>query len=230
MTKEEELLLYNTLTREEFNKVVIEECIQHSSISYMINHYSRINRGTVSESEIRSAVYLAICEAIHKYDPQKGFMFITYASFWIRKFILKDVGQYKHALHIPYDRALSGEYFSSSLDKPVFDDNDTTTRADLIEGTNNVKEWERREQMSYYVETYRECLEHIEWDIIGRYYGIEPHKESESMRDIAKSYKMTYNQCRNVFYRGIRNMRNCELHSSNKNDRTDLFNNSIIKE
>jgi RNA polymerase sigma factor (sigma-70 family) len=48
-------------------------------------------RGQVDEDDLLQAAMVGLIEAVDRYDPEKGYAFVTYACWWINKLISEEI-------------------------------------------------------------------------------------------------------------------------------------------
>lgn len=85
---------YEKMTREEEAKATPEELVKRN-LRFVINHVGRKygSRPPLPREELVSCGNLGLIEASKRFDPKKGFKFITYAVWWIEREIQKAIGE-----------------------------------------------------------------------------------------------------------------------------------------
>ena len=84
-------------------------------------------KGTLSMLDLIQYGNMGLMDAVDTFDVTKGFRFITHAIVYIRKSIMAGLNEDSRLVR-DYHTTTSNEH--TSLDAPVFDDNDTDTLAD----------------------------------------------------------------------------------------------------
>lgn len=84
---------------------------------------SQLNRAhcNIRDDDLLSAAMLGICEAVDRYDPDRGFAFSTYAVFWIRKCIGDCVVQ-SHWNTLKPPKKMIDSYMRRMLEENELDD------------------------------------------------------------------------------------------------------------
>lgn len=76
-------------------------------IKSLVRTINRIKPCGLSRGEAVNVGSLAICRAIEKYDPTRGTHFVSYATWWVRQFILDENAKATSFINIPI--ALQGK-------------------------------------------------------------------------------------------------------------------------
>lgn len=135
-----------------------------------------------------------LIEAAKRFTPDKDTKFITYAQFWIRKYLNESIVEHGRTVRIPhnqeyeiYKEKVKGDYDRNltnvEIDKP-FNDDDSTTFGDMLLTEDFVDPFEKEEQNSQ-LKFFLEQLTPEEVQIIKLFYGIEETK-SLSTREVSK--------------------------------------------
>lgn len=135
-----------------------------------------------------------LIEAAKRFTPDKESKFITYAQFWIRKYLNESIVHFGRTVRIPhnqeydiYKEKVSGTWEGNlsnvSLDKPINEDGDFTM-GDLLLHENFSDPFEKEEQ-SNQLNFFLKQLNEEEIKIIKLYYGIE-ETSSLSTREVGK--------------------------------------------
>jgi len=135
-----------------------------------------------------------LIEAAKRFTPDKESKFITYAQFWIRKYLNESIVHFGRTVRIPhnqeydiYKEKVSGTYEGNltnvQLDKPINEDGDFTM-GDLLLNENFQDPFEKEEQ-SNQLNFFLKQLNEEEIKIIKLYYGIE-ETSSLSTREVGK--------------------------------------------
>lgn len=82
------------------NKYMVNEIICHNYglILKMLNRYSN---SFFSNEDLFSLGILGLYKAIDRFDVSKGYKFSTYATFWIRQMITREIANKKYLIRIP---------------------------------------------------------------------------------------------------------------------------------
>lgn len=135
-----------------------------------------------------------LIEAAKRFTPDKNTKFITYAQFWIRKYLNETIVEHGRTVRLPhnqeydiYKEKISGSYDRNltnvELDKPI-DEDGTDKLGDFILSEDFSDPFEKEEQTSQ-LKFFLEQLTPQEIQIIKLFYGIEETK-SLSTREVSK--------------------------------------------
>ena len=105
----------------EAKRVLIE-----ANLRFVVRVAKRFRRCGVPMEDLINEGNIGLINAIERFDPDKGYHFITYAVWWIRQSIMKSVGEYHRMIKLPTHRAnelshirkFSAEYQSEHGSKP----------------------------------------------------------------------------------------------------------------
>lgn len=101
ISPEEEILLARQIKRgdkQALNKLVRANL---KFVVYIAREYE--DRGLPLD-ELISEGNLGLIEAAHRFDPERGFKFISYAVWWIRQSILRALAKYSRLVRVPINR------------------------------------------------------------------------------------------------------------------------------
>lgn len=135
-----------------------------------------------------------LIEAAKRFTPDKDSKFITYAQFWIRKYLNESIVEFGRTVKLPhnqeyqiYKEKVTGSYERNlsnvELDKSI-NDEDSTTLGDLIlseDFTDPFEKEEQNKQLTFFLKQ----LTPEEIKIIKLFYGIEETK-SLSTREVSR--------------------------------------------
>jgi RNA polymerase primary sigma factor len=135
-----------------------------------------------------------LIEAAKRFTPDKNTKFITYAQFWIRKYLNESIVNFGRTVKLPhnqeydiYKEKVSGTYEGNlvnvSLDKPINEEEDFTM-GDLLLNENFSDPFEKEDETSQ-LNFFLKQLNSEEIKIIKLYYGIE-ETSSLSTREVAR--------------------------------------------
>lgn len=140
---------------------------------------------------------LGLIEAARRFGPDKNVKFITYAQFWIRKYINTAIGEYGRTVRIPmnqeydiYKKRMAGESINLSnvqLDKPVGDEGSNTV-GDLVLKANFDCPFEKETQEAQLSAALSKLNEH-DRRVIETYYGVGGG-EQLSAKEVAEELGM----------------------------------------
>jgi RNA polymerase primary sigma factor len=134
-----------------------------------------------------------LIEAAKRFTPDKNSKFITYAQFWIRKYLNESIVHFGRTVKLPHNQEYDiykekvkgtweGNLSNVQLDKPINEEGDYTY-GDLLLNENFQDPFDKEEQ-SNQLNFFLNQLNEEEIKIIKLYYGIE-ETNSKSTREVA---------------------------------------------
>ncbi len=101
------------LTKEEENDLAAKakagdqaarQRIASANLRFVVNIAKKYRHSGMDMTDLISEGNIGLMTAIDKFDPQKGYRFISYAVWWIRQSILKAIYEKKDAIRLPLNR------------------------------------------------------------------------------------------------------------------------------
>ena len=101
------------LTKEEENELAAKakagdqaarQKIASANLRFVVNIAKKYSHSGMDIVDLISEGNVGLMTAIDKFDPQKGYRFISYAVWWIRQSILKAIYETKDAIRLPLNR------------------------------------------------------------------------------------------------------------------------------
>ncbi|MDA3956541.1 RNA polymerase sigma factor RpoD/SigA [Oceanispirochaeta sp.] len=102
------------LTREEEDDIarkavkgdqIAKDRLVRSNLRFVVNVSKKYQNQGLPLDDLISEGNIGLINAIEKYDPEKGYHFISYAVWWIRQSILKAVYEKSRMIRLPLNRA-----------------------------------------------------------------------------------------------------------------------------
>lgn len=79
--------------------------IANANLRFVVNVAKKYQNHGIELTDLISEGNIGLLTAIEKFDPAKGYRFISYAVWWIRQSILKAVCEKSRAIRLPLNRA-----------------------------------------------------------------------------------------------------------------------------
>jgi len=148
---------------------------------------------------------MGLVVAASKFDPSKGYRFISYAKWWVKYFMLRAItDDYTSGRCRRKDSRFHGAVEGPSpallsLDQLLSDENDPEKSELLTDrrGGNLPHERLVRMNLREIVEEALDKLKPIERDVVVRHFGLNG-EEPSSMGEIGKSYNLTKERIRQI--------------------------------
>ncbi len=101
LTKEEE---NDLAAKEKAGDQAARQRIASANLRFVVNIAKKYRHSGMDMTDLISEGNVGLMTAIDKFDPQKGYRFISYAVWWIRQSILKAIYETKDAIRLPLNR------------------------------------------------------------------------------------------------------------------------------
>ena len=102
LTREEEI----TLSQKDKNRdKVAKDKIVSANLRFVVNIAKKYQNHGLDLTDLISEGNIGILTAIEKFEPAKGYHFISYAVWWIRQSILKAICEKSRTIRLPLNRA-----------------------------------------------------------------------------------------------------------------------------
>jgi RNA polymerase primary sigma factor len=104
----------NLLTREEEDEIarkavsgdpMAKEILVNANLRFVVNVAKKYQNQGMTLEDLIGEGNLGLINAIEKYDPERGYHFISYAVWWIRQAILKAICEKSRMIRLPMNRA-----------------------------------------------------------------------------------------------------------------------------
>lgn len=125
------------------------------------------------QEDMEQEGYMGLIAAAEHYHPDMGVKFSSYATWWVRKYILKFLRQFGHTIRIPQHHE-DDHVYSEPLNKIVgVDDGEALTYEDVLTEEGYADTYILQEQEE---EDFAERLQRLtarEWEVLNLRYGLE---------------------------------------------------------
>ena len=151
---------------------------------------------------------IGLLTAIDKFEPEKGFHFISYAVWWIRQSIMKAIADKSRMVRLPVNRIDQADIYGidvCSLDSPVGND-DLTSVGDFIESSEEgPDEVVLKQALTEAIDRILDGFTKKEREIITMRYGLHDHKQL-SLKEVGDIYGLTKERIRQIEKKVIEKM------------------------
>lgn len=147
----------------------------------LVGFFAARHRGFLDDDELEAAGIEGLLKAVDKFDPERGFLFSTYAQWWIRQSMQRANDRHRRHMHVV------------SLDASVGDEQNSRTLQDIVASDADV-EHEALESLETYdaqarLEANLATLPGVASFIVQVRLGLEPG--SKAVGQIAARAKLT---------------------------------------
>lgn len=229
LSVEEENVLTNRIANGD--KAAINELVK-ANLKFVISVAKEYQGLGLSLNDLINDGNIGLIKAAERFDPTRGFKFISYAVYWIKQSIMQSLNDNSRMIRLPsnivnkilqlnkengekidkehYPSCVSlntkiGEYTGFELGDMVADED-----ADDFD----VFDYETK-RLKKVLDKTMQCLTNRERGIIECYYGINTQCEPMTLEAIGDKYDLTKERIRQIKQKAIRRLRhnNLELHN-----------------
>ena len=236
LTVEEETNIANRI--QNGDKEAIDELVK-ANLKFVISVAKEFQGLGLPLPDLISEGNLGLMKAATRFDPTRGFRFISYAVYWIKQSIMQSLNENSRMIRLPANiihkigqlNKKTSEEFSKekaedeetvypscvSLNSPIGDYDGYELGDMLIDDSVDkldVLEHET-ERLKRAVNNTLNCLDERERGIIECYFGLNTHCEPMTLEAIGDRYDLTKERIRQIKEKAIRRLRhnNMELYS-----------------
>lgn len=188
LTKEEEFEICQKI--KSGDKEAISKLVKHN-LRFVIHTAKKYQNLGLTFEDLISFGNLGLYRAVEKFDPDRGFKFITFAVWYIKSEITTALNELSTQVRIPNSRNSDDFDF-----KP--EDNNLST--------NDISRFDKSDLMTE-LKMVLNCLSDEEYDYITRFYGFG-HDFAQSIDDIAESKGLSNERVRQVIRKAERRLKN----------------------
>jgi len=98
LTAEQEMVLARRVAKGDLEA---QQQLVESNLRLVVSIAKRYNKHSISLLDLVQEGNLGLIRATQKFDPERGFRFSTYATWWIRQAISRALAEYTRTIHVP---------------------------------------------------------------------------------------------------------------------------------
>lgn len=200
ISKEDEIDLGKKITLDNdyySNKIV---CANLKFVVKIANQYRGLG---IELSDLISEGNIGLLKAIDRYDPNKGYKFITYAVWWIRQSIKE------YITNINKTSKNETDLIEFNINNEEI--NDIYNVIDVNQNSFNSLETTQNKLINSLLDS----LSERERDIIIMYYGMDSNDDNKTLEEIAKKYGLTRMRINAIKDKALKKMRSKSLNLNN---------------
>lgn len=220
---DEEIELGTMIKQGGLGQKIAREKLVKSNLRFVVTvakSYHRQTNGKLPLSDLIQAGNEGLIVAADKFDPAKGFRFLSFAIWWIRQSILLSMAKYSRVVRIPMNKLsdVSESAFSVSLEEPVSADSRLRLH-EIIANENSPIPDENlvAESLQKYLADILHNMSPRDARILSMYFGFEG--KEYTLEEIGKELNMSAERCRQI--------KNRILHSLKSSDKIDILRNYL---
>lgn len=188
LTKEEEFELCQKI--KSGDNSAISELVKHN-LRFVIHTAKKYQNLGLTFEDLISFGNLGLYRAAEKFDPDRGFKFITFAIWYIKAEITEAINELSSAVRIPNSQN-SEDYYCEPINNDITSsDNNRFDKSDLM----------------IELKMILNSLTDVEYEAITRFYGFG-YEFAHSMDDVAKSINLTTERARQIVKTAERKLKN----------------------
>ena len=153
---------------------------------------------------------LGLIEAAKKFDPTKGFKFISFAVWYVRAEITKALDNYSRTVRIPSHKTNLEESKTVNFDSPVDIDKSSESYGDRYLRSKREKSILEIEDLKKDLDNALSTLKPKQRKVIEMYYCIG-HEFSKSMEQIGKEMNITKERVRQLINQALEKLKFTDL-------------------
>lgn len=230
---------HRVLTRAEEMAIfkIYQETKSVSARNYIIEHNLKfaIHCGNayitkyphVDPMDLRSYAILGLYEAIEKYDYKSGVKFISYAVWWVKATITRNVQSHESLVRFPANihqklqKAVNNKEFTQevvdrfntiaggmSMDARIGSDDETRTLGDTIQDKESMEQFNKLDNDDLRAKLFGvidDCLSNREKYIVTEHFGLISG-ECRTLADIGNELNMSREHARNIKNKAFQKM------------------------
>lgn len=179
-----------------------------ANLRFVISNAKKYQGMGLPLEDLISEGNIGLLSAIDKFEPEKGYHFISYAVWWIRQSIQKAIMDKSRMVRLPVNRIAEADKYGidvTSLDVPVGDDQDMTV-GDFIESQDAGPDQQVLEsELKNSIERILDGLSEKERQIIIYRYGLRNNKPM-SLKEVGDLYGLTKERIRQIEKKVLSNL------------------------
>ena len=229
LTIEEEIELANKI-QTNGDESAIEKLVK-ANLKFVISIAKEYQGLGLSLPDLISDGNLGLIKAAAKFDPTRGFRFISYAVYWIKQSIMQSLNDNSRMIRLPTniitkiskmnkDKSINNEVYPTciSLNTKIYSDSKDIEILDTI-SDDSVEDFEILDRetlkLKEIINNSLTILSERERGIIECYFGLNTYCEPMTLEAIGDKYDLTKERIRQIKEKAIRRLRcnNEELYS-----------------
>ena len=176
-------------------------CNLRAVVSIVKNHYAQCASSSISLMDMVSAGNIGLMKAVDKFDPTRGFKFLSFAIGDIRAAIIGEI----HKARIVADRSGESPIDHTSLDVMV-GDNEDTPMSDIVCTTTDPESFKNESLAADLIRVMNALLDEKEVFLLCNLHGIG--RPQKSRLQMAEELGMTRERVRQIEFYALHRIKN----------------------
>lgn len=204
LTEDEE---YQLAVKAKNGDMVARNKLVEANSRFVVSIAKKYQGNGLELEDLISEGNIGLLIAVDKFEPEKGYKFISYAVWWIRQSIMKAINDKSRAVRIPANKIKDAELYEidvCSLDTPVGEEEDSSF-GDFIQSDLNIEEGVMDKALTESINNILSQFSERERDVIIKRYGLNDQK-ALSLKEVGDLYGLTKERIRQIEKKMITNL------------------------
>lgn len=183
-----------------------------SNLKFVVKVANKYKQNGIPLEDLIDEGSIGLMTAIDKFDPSKGYKFITYAVWWIRQSMQRYIAEMGHSVKLPVNNKaclLDNKFNFASLDTNINnEEGDEISLGDLLEDTHYMSPDDNcvNDDLKEAIRESMGVLSEKEQTVVTMRFGLDG-SETRSLQEVGKKLGCTKECIRMIEKRSLRKIR-----------------------